>query len=38
MNSTDLLELCGLLTSAWAVGFAGGYVLTRFKEGLNQIV
>ena len=38
MTAPDLLELCGYLVAAWSIGFCGGYLLTKFKHGINQIV
>lgn len=38
MTAQDILELLGYLVSAWSVGFAGGYTLTKFKHAMNQMV
>ncbi len=37
MSATVIAELLGALMSAWAVGFAAGFVLTRTKEALNHV-
>lgn len=36
MSSTDIGLLLGYLVSAWAAGFSGGFILTRFKEALTH--
>jgi len=38
MNTTQIVEILGMLTAAWTVGFSAGYVLTRFKDAINMIV
>jgi len=38
MSIADIAELLGYLLSAWSVGFSGGYVLTKFKHAMNQVV
>lgn len=36
MTSTDIALFCGQLVSAWAAGFSGGFILTRFKEAMSH--
>lgn len=38
MTSADLVSFCGYLLTAWVLGFGGGFVMTRFKDAMNQIV
>lgn len=38
MTSSDLALYCAQMVSAWVIGFAGGYILTRFREAINQTV
>lgn len=35
MTVGDIGELVGYLVSAWSVGFAGGYILTKYREAMN---
>ena len=37
MSATVIGELLGMLTAAWALGFAVGFTLTRTKEGISHI-
>lgn len=37
MSSTVIAELLGMLTAAWAIGFAAGFVLTRTREAINHV-
>jgi hypothetical protein len=37
MSSADIALFLGQLVSAWASGFAGGYVLTKFRDAMNQL-
>lgn len=37
MNSTDLATLVGYLVSAWCSGFGLGYVVTKYRDALNQV-
>lgn len=36
MTTADVALFCGQLVSAWSVGFAAGFVITRFKEALSH--
>lgn len=36
MSQTDIALFCGQLVSAWAAGFCGGFILTRFKEAMSH--
>ncbi len=36
MTSTDIALFCGQLVSAWAAGFTGGFIITRFKEAMSH--
>lgn len=38
MTTQDIVEILGYLVTAWTTGFTGGYVLTKFKHAMNQIV
>jgi len=33
--TSDILLLVGELVALWCIGFAGGFVLTRFKEAMT---
>ena len=37
MSAAEIAEFVGLLFGAWAVGFCGGYLLTRFREAASQV-
>jgi len=37
MSAVDAGLLLGSLVSAWVIGFAAGYSLTKFKEAMNQV-
>lgn len=37
MSSGDLVLFFGWLVSAWSVGFAGGYVLTVFRDATTYV-
>ena len=37
MSTTDLSLFAAYLVSAWAAGFTGGYIITKFKHAMNQI-
>lgn len=36
MNNADLISLLGSLLSAWALGFAAGYTITKTKDAINH--
>lgn len=38
MNITQIAEILGMLTAAWASGFAAGFVITKTKDALNMVV
>ena len=38
MSITDIAEFAGLLFSAWAIGFTGGYAITKFREAINAAI
>ncbi len=38
MSAIDITQFLGFLVSAWALGFAAGFTLTKFKDALNQTV
>lgn len=35
MSGGDVVGLVGYLVASWAVGFAAGYILTKYREALN---
>lgn len=37
MSATVIAELLAALGSAWAVGFAAGFVITRTREAINRV-
>lgn len=37
MSTPDIGEMIGLLLGAFGMGLSAGYVLTKFKDALNQI-
>lgn len=37
MNSTDLAQLLGYLVSAWCIGFAMGYTVTKYRDAMTQV-
>lgn len=38
MTSADILLYVGQLVAAWSLGFCGGYLLTKFRHAVNQVV
>lgn len=38
MSPSDIALVLGALVSAWALGFVGGYTLTKFKDALSQTI
>lgn len=36
MTETDIGLLIGKLVASWSLGFAAGFILTRFREALNH--
>ncbi len=38
MNAIDIAQFFGLLVSSWAVGFAAGFILTKYRDAVSQIV
>jgi hypothetical protein len=38
MNTADTLELIAQLVGLWCIGFAGGSLLTIFKQAMNNAV
>jgi hypothetical protein len=38
MTTAEISALVAVLLGCWAIGFSTGFLMTRFKEGLNQIV
>lgn len=38
MTVQDIAELLGALVAAWSSGWAGGYVIAKFKHAVNQTV
>lgn len=38
MNVIDIAQFCGFLVSAWAVGFTAGFILTKYRDAVSQIV
>lgn len=38
MSAADIAEVLGKLTACWCIGFAAGYLLTRFKDAVSQAV
>lgn len=37
MSSADLIVFVGYLISAWCIGFASGYTITKYKDAVSQI-
>ena len=37
VSAVDIALLAGQLVSGWVVGFAGGYVLTKFRDSMNAL-
>lgn len=37
MSGADLALLVGYLVSAWALGFTGGYTITKFIHAVSQV-
>lgn len=37
MSSTDIALLIGQLISAWAVGFTGGFLITKFRDAMSHV-
>jgi len=38
MTGEDIAMLLGQLVAAWSLGFAGGYLLTKFREAVNLTI
>lgn len=38
MSAIDIAQFLGFLVSAWTLGFAAGFTLTKFKDAVNQTV
>lgn len=38
MSVGDVALVLGQLAAAWSVGFTGGYLLTKFRDGLNATI
>lgn len=38
MTSGDIALFAGQLVSAWCIGFAAGYVLTKFRDAMNSTI
>jgi len=38
MSTPDLVIYIGYFISSWALGFGGGYLLTKFKDAVSQAV
>lgn len=38
MSEGDIVIFAGYILSSWSTGFAAGYILTKFKDALNQTV
>lgn len=34
----DLLEIVGYLFSSWITGFIAGYLMTKFRQGIDMSV
>lgn len=37
MSAGDLVLFLGFLVSAWSLGFAGGYTMTKFREAFRTL-
>jgi len=37
MSTADIVLLVGQLVGAWAIGFAGGFVITKFRDAVSKI-
>lgn len=37
MTTQTLLAFVAALVTAWCIGFGAGFIVTRFKEAMNQI-
>lgn len=38
MSASDIGELVGICLVAWVSGFSGGYLLTRYRDAINEVV
>ena len=38
MSPSDIALFAAQLVSVWCAGFAAGFVITRFREAMNQAV
>lgn len=38
MTAGDFAELIAYLFGAWGIGWCSGYVIAKFKQGMNQII
>ena len=38
MTAQDIALYVGQLVAAWSLGFTGGYLLTKFRHAVNQVV
>ena len=38
MTDLDIALYVGKLVSSWAMGFTGGYLITKFRDAVNMIV
>lgn len=37
MKTVDIATYVGMFFSAWAIGFCSGYIVTKFKDAMNQV-
>jgi hypothetical protein len=38
MNATDITSLLGLILVAWTLGFTAGYLFTKYKDAINDVL
>jgi len=36
MTGAEVVEFIAYLVSAWSSGFAGGYIITKYKDAMSQ--
>lgn len=38
MNISMISEFAGMALAAWALGFTGGYAITKFRDAINAAI
>lgn len=36
MTAPEVVEFIAYLVTAWSLGFAGGYIITKYKDAMSQ--